>query len=101
MLRSRYLTRCLVPAARAQNNFLRITVRGRAFGELNFWINNLRSIKPQPMQPHVRRADVVVDCDASDSALAGIVVRAPTADLLGLGIRRMPTDRERRCSSTL
>ena len=43
----------------------------------------------------------VVDCDASDYPLAGIVARAPTADLLGLGIRRALTDREHRWSIAL
>ena len=80
---------------------MHIAVRDRAPDGLDFWIANPRSISSQPMHPQVRRADYVIDCDASDSALAGIVMRAPTADLRGLKIRRMPTARERRWPSTL
>jgi len=53
------------------------------------------------MQPHARRADCVIDCGASNSALAGIVMRAPDDDLRGHEIRRVLTVRERSWSSTL
>ena len=60
-LRSRYLTWCLASAARAQNYSLSTTVRGRALDEPNFRTDNPRSTRPQSIQPHVRRADFVVD----------------------------------------
>ena len=100
-LRSRYLTRCLIPASSARNYSIRVAIQGRALAELDFWIENLRTIAPQPVQSHTRRADYVIDCDAPDSALASIAMRAPDNDVCGLEIRRMFTARERRWSSTL
>ena len=45
--------------------------------ETAFFAFQLNSFEDQPMHKHKRKADYVIHCDASDHALAAIIIKAP------------------------
>ena len=77
-LRSRYLLLVVRDAARAQDYNRIAWVMGRALEELKLWAGSLEDMPEQPMLKHLRRADFVLECDATDHALGAFVVKAPT-----------------------
>ena len=102
-LRSRYLTLCLLPAARRQHYGMLVRVEGRAREELQLWARRVHALPRMPLHTHLRRPDVVLECDASASALASIVLLVPSelSGLEGMRIHRLLDARERRGSSCL
>jgi len=76
-LRSRYLLLAIRDAAQAQNYSMVVPILGRALDELHLWAGSLTHLPEEPMYAHMRRADYVPECDASDHALGAIVVTAP------------------------
>ena len=68
-LRSRYLLHSVRDAARANDYRVYTTLNARAAAEAELFARQLDSLKAQPMHKHMRRADYVLHCDASDHAL--------------------------------
>ena len=72
-------TRCATQ--RAPGTTAVFTVLGeRAASETALFAYQLSSFKDQPMHKHKRKADYVMHCDASDHALAAIIIKAPHED---------------------
>ena len=76
-LRSRYLLHSVRDAARTNDYRGYTTLNARAAAEAELFAHQLDSLEAQPMHKHMRRADYVLHCDASDHALAAIVTVAP------------------------
>ena len=100
-LLSRYLLLFVARVAAAGSYSDRAPLTGRALAELERWRTRARQFGEQPMHRHRLHATVVVDCDASDTAVAGIVVKAPDPTWEGRRIRRELSELERPRSSTL
>ena len=83
-LRSRYLLLAVRDAAQAQNYNTVVPLLGRALDELHLWAGSLTHLPEEPMYKHMRRADYVLECDASDHALGAIVVPAPQSSFVQL-----------------
>ena len=76
-IRSRYLTLAALPAARAGDYSMFVSVTGKALEEVKRFEINASKFKPQPMQPHYRPADYILTCDASVRAVGAIVTKSP------------------------
>ena len=100
-LRSRYLLLAVRDAARAQNYNAVVPIRGRALDELHLWAGSLTHLPEEPMYTHMRRADYVLECDASDHALGAIVVSAPQSSFVGACFHRRLRDDEAQWGSLL
>jgi len=101
-LRCRYLTLCMLPAARAQQYGMVVHLVDRAREETTLWARSLRQLPRMPLQTHLRRADVVLECDASATAVAAIVVKISEGMVAeGSEIHRELSWRERHWSSCL
>ena len=82
--RSRYLLLAVRLALAGSPDYDAFVAPGaRALEELALWGADIDTSARQPMHVHLRRPDFIIECDASDSALAGIVVRAPEGALVG------------------
>ena len=101
-IRSRYLTLSMLPAAHRQQYGMVIKVSERAIIELTTWAHRVRHLPRMPLHQHLRRPDIVLECDASARAVAGIVVSVSAGmDFNGIQIHRELDERERRYSSCL
>jgi len=100
-IRSRYLLLWISRVAANGDYSRRAALTGKALAQLTHWRARVREFAEQPMHRHLRHATWVVDCDASDRAVAGIVRVSPRADWVGRFIRRELDVTERRGSSTL
>lgn len=60
-----------------------VPILGRALEELRLWAGSLARLPEKPMYTHMRREEYVLGCDASDHALAAIVVAAPPGSFVG------------------
>ena len=79
-IRSRYLLLAVRLALAGNPDYGAYMAPGaRALEELALWGADVDTSARQPMHVHLHRPDFIIECDASDSALAGIVVRTPTA----------------------
>jgi hypothetical protein len=79
-----------------------VPVNGRARSEVELWLRDLDAMTPRPMHEHKRRANVILHCDASDSAIAAIVVGSNVPSLpMSSTFHRELQRAERRWSSTL
>ena len=101
-LRSRFLRLSILGAAQSGRYGMIVPVDGRARDEAKSWLRDLGTVIPRPMHEHQRRANVILHCDASDSAVATIVVgfyvhSLPVASKFHRELRRA----ERGWSSTL
>lgn len=99
-LRSRYLLHWVARNA-PKGYHQRAPLSSRAAEELDLWRHRAREHVARPMHEYRKPADYVVDCDASDTALAGIIRRAPDPQHIGLCIFRTLSESERVGSSTL
>ena len=79
-LRSRYLLHSVRDAARAGDYRGFTGLGSRAADEVKLFATQVDTLKDQPMHKHKRKADYVMHCDASDHALAAIIIRAPNED---------------------
>jgi len=79
-LRSRYLLHSVRDAARANDYRGYTMLNARAAAEAELFARQLDSLEAQPMHKHMRRADYVLHCDASDHALAAIITVAPSEE---------------------
>ena len=79
-LRSRYLLHSVRDAARRNDYRGSTRLCQRAANEAQLFAFELDSLEAQPMHKHLRVADYVLHCDASDHALAAIVVKAPDGE---------------------
>ena len=100
-LRSRYLLLAVRDAARAQDYNRVVTLAGRALEEVALWACSLEDMREQPMHKHLRRADFVLECDASDHALGAIVVKAPDGEFVGMRFHRRLHEHEQQWGSLL
>ena len=73
----------------------------RALEELTLWSADVDTSARQPMHVHLRRPDFVIECDASASALAAILLRAPDGVTVGGRFLRRLDAREAAWSSCL
>jgi hypothetical protein len=76
-LRSRYLLHSVRDAARTGDYSGFTVLSERAAEEAELFGYQLDTFRDQPMHKHKRKADYVMHCDASDHALAAIVIKAP------------------------
>ena len=76
-LRSRYLLHSVRGTVRAGDYRGFTTLGERAADETALFAYQLNSFEDQPMHKHKRKADYVIHCDASDHALAAIIIKAP------------------------
>ena len=76
-LRSRFLLKCVEDVAIVGDWNRLVALFPAAIKEVNFWLRDLDSLAPQPVHPLKRRPSFVMECDTSDSASAGILLRAP------------------------
>ena len=75
-LRSRYLLHSVREAARA-GDYRGVTgLCSRAMDEVKLFATQVDALEEQPMHKHKRKADYVMHCDASDHALAAIIIEA-------------------------
>jgi len=79
-LRSRYLLHSVRDAARANDNRGYTMLNARAAAEAKLFAHQLDSLEAQPMHKHMRRAEYVLHCDASDHALAAIITVATSEE---------------------
>ena len=79
-LRSRYLLHSVRDAARRNDYRGHTCLCQRAAAEAQLFAYELDSLEAQPMHKHRRVADYVLHCDASDHALAAIVIKAPDGE---------------------
>ena len=101
-LRSRYLQLAIRGAAQSGHYGMIVPVDGRARSEVELWLRDLDTMTPRPMHEHQRRANVTLHCDASDSAVAAIVVGSDVPSLpVSSKFHRELQGAERRWSSTL
>jgi DNA-binding winged helix-turn-helix (wHTH) protein len=101
-VRSRYVLLAFTAAARAQDYNMLVNVPERPLRELELWARGIEKFERQPLHRHLRRPDVVLECDASATAVAAVGVRAPGGGDIEMGeIRRELDERERRGSSGL
>jgi len=100
-IRSRYLTLAALPAARAGDYSMFVSVTGKALEEVKRFEINASKFKPQPMQPHYRPADYILTCDASVRAVGAIVTKSPAITPSNGQIFRELHDNERGWGSTL
>ena len=100
-LRTRHLIHAVREAARANNYSTKVELGERAAAELAHWQGDLNGMPATPMHAHRREADVKVHCDASDHALAAIVVRSPSDTFTGAKFYRRLRDHEAAWSSAL
>ena len=100
-LRSRYLLLAIRDAARVQDYNRVVPIIGRALEELRLWAGSLEHLPEAPMHKHLRRADWVLECDASDHALGAIVVTAPHERFVGASFHRRLAANEARWGSLL
>ena len=83
-IRSRYLLLAVRLALADSPDYDAFVAPGaRALEELELWGADIDTSARQPMHVHLRRPDFIIECDASDSALAGIVVQAPEGVSVG------------------
>ena len=76
-------------------------MEGRPREELEAWARDVADLPRAPMQPYLRPPDFVLHCDASDSAVAGILVEAPGGTHVGARFWRRLDSREALWSSCL
>jgi hypothetical protein len=79
-LRSRYLLFSVRDAARRGDYSGFTALNARAADEASLFADQVDTLVDQPMHKHLRKADYVLHCDASDNALATIIVSAPTQE---------------------
>jgi hypothetical protein len=79
----------------------RIRSRYRALNELRLWAGSLNHIPERPMRASIRRADVVIESDASDHALGVIITECFDPSLVGKHIWRRLLPHEVAWGSTL
>ena len=79
-LRSRYLLFSVRDAARRGDYSGFTALNARAAGDASLFAGQVDTLVDQPMHKHLRKADYVPHCDASDNALATIIVSAPTQE---------------------
>ena len=83
-IRSRYLLLAVRLALAGNPDYGAYVAPGaRALEELALWGADVDTSARQPMHVHLHRPDFIIECDASDSALAGIVVQAPEGVSVG------------------
>ena len=101
-LKSNYITRVAMPGLRQQDYNMRVQLVGRARAEVELWASDLDHLPRMPFHKHLRIPDLVLECDASASAVAGIVVLSPGGSGIELGaIHRELSAAERAHSSCL
>jgi len=100
-IRSRYLLLWINRVAVGGDFSRRGALTGKALDQLSHWRRRVRDFAEQPMHRHLLVATWIVDCDASDRAVAGIIRVSPRQSWVGHQIRRELTARERLDSSTL
>ena len=100
-LRSRYLLDAIKEAARVGNYNLYVALKAKAVSEVKLFALGLDKLSDQPIHMYQRAPDFVLHCDASDSALAAIVISEPGAPDKQLMIRRRLDEHEVRWSSML
>ena len=100
-LKSRYLSLALLTAARGGNYSIFVSLNAKAENEVRLWASSVQSFAPQPIQPHRRRPDYVLTCDASARALGAIVTASPGGAIDGTRIFRELEDNELLWGSTL
>ncbi len=66
----------------------------RAVGKVRLWAIKLGSLRPRAMHAYLRRPDVTLESDVSDTAVDGIVTTCFNKSYLGERIHRILTDRE-------
>ena len=101
-IRSRYLNlfvKLALLAGRTYDGTMAVT--DRALAELHLWERDAATAGRRPMHEYLRAPDYVLHCDASDSALAGIVVQAPEGAARGSRFWRRLSARESAWSSCL
>ena len=76
-VRSRYLLHSVRGTVRAGDYRGFTTLGERAADETALFAYQLNSFEDQPMHKHKRKADYVLHCDASDHALAAIIIKDP------------------------
>ena len=101
-LKSNYITRVAMPGLRQQDYNMRVQLVGRARAEVELWASDLDHLPRMPFHKHLRIPDLVLECDASASAVAGIVFLSPGGSGIELGaIHRELSAAERAYSSCL
>ena len=100
-LRSRYLLHSVRDAARTGDYSGFTVLSERAAEEAELFGYQLDTFKDQPMHKHKRKADYVMHCDASDHALAAIVIKAPDEEDLRRPFYRRLQPHEAAWSSVL
>ena len=100
-LRARYMLRWVATTAVGGDYRRRAPISGRALAEVVRCARVAREFVERPMHEHLREATWVIECDASDSAVAGIVRRSPLPEWVGRKIRRLLRPDELGKSSTL
>ena len=79
-LRSRHLLFWVRDAARRGDDSGLMALNARAADEASLFAGQVDTLVDQPMHKHLWKADYVLHCDASDNALATIIVSAPTQE---------------------
>ena len=94
-LQSRYLNLSVLAAAQGRDYSRFTNLHGRAVDEVRLRMDGPNSPRPRAMLACLRRPDVVLESDANDTAIGGIVTKCFDEKYLGEHIYRVLIDRER------
>ena len=99
-LRCRYLLACCQSACVSGRWDDPVPISSRARAEIDWWLDHIRDLRPQPIHAFARKPDFRMSADASDSAQAAWLERTPEGSC-NIPIRRSFSAAECRLGSML